>query len=98
MTTKETEIPTIFYKKKKKQIYKITVLNIFTGFVFICKRIFNLKEAQCDKGDEGKQGSFFTMMTSQSQVPIGQQREEKVRRSQLKSPKRVLVADNVMRR
>lgn len=61
MTTKETEIPTIFfYKKKKKQIYKITVLNIFTGFVFICKRIFNLIEAQCDKGDEGKQASFFS--------------------------------------
>lgn len=52
MTTKETEIPTFYLtKKKKKQIYKITVWNVllvffvfFTGFVFIPQR--NFKSSQ----------------------------------------------------
>lgn len=43
------------------------------------------------KGDE--EDFFFTMMTSQSQVLKGQQRE--VKRGQLKSSEGVLVTDTV---
>lgn len=48
----EINLNYLVYKKKRKQIYKITVLNIFTGFHFICKRTslsLNVYEAYYDK-------------------------------------------------
>lgn len=49
-TTKERGIPAFIYKKEKKETYKITILSIFTEFVFLCKRICDISEIQDDEG------------------------------------------------
>lgn len=75
MTTKRKTFSNRFiYKRKKKQIYKITFLNNCTGFAFICKRTsflfvfyFTFSKAYYDKGQR-RQGSCFTKMTSQARV------------------------------
>lgn len=68
MTTKETEIPTFYLTKKKKQIYKITVWNIllvFFCFVFyrICfhtsKKLLIFSEAHYDKWEQESNKAIY---------------------------------------
>lgn len=88
MTTKETEIPTFYLtKKKKKQIYKITVWNVLLVVVVFLQDLFSylketlnlLRSTLWQVGTGIKQGNlfiYFTRMGCQSQVLKGQRREE----------------------
>lgn len=71
MTTKETEIPTFYLtKKKKKQIYKITVWNVLLVFVgFFLQDLFSylketlnlLRSTLWQVGTGIKQGNLFIL-------------------------------------
>lgn len=70
MTTKETEIPTFYLtKKKKKQIYKITVWNVLLVVVFFLQDLFSylketlnlLRSTLWQVGTGIKQGNLFIL-------------------------------------